>query len=130
MQRGESYLQINPLGVVPTLILTNKQDSSDVLLLTQSIAILEFLSATHQDFLFPCIRAADGFVVDQRKAARIRAIVQCIASDTQPVQNLHVLQDVESIGGDKEEWARRAICKGLSAVTQLIESSSHNLGAT
>lgn len=119
---------MNPAGVVPTLTLTNKQDSSDVLLLTQSIAILEFLSATHKDLLLPRIQAVDGFAVDQQGAACVRAIVQCIASDTQPVQNLHVLQYIESIGGDKAAWAKRAICKGLSAATQLIESSSRGRG--
>ena len=76
-QRDPAYLAINPQGLVPTL-----QDDRGVIL-TQSLAIIEWLDETHPT---PPLLPKDPL-----RRALVRAFAQVIACDTHPVQNLKVL---------------------------------------
>lgn len=51
----------------------------------------------------------------------MRTIVNTIACDTQPLQNLAVLRRVESLGSKKEDWARWAIERGLAMVESQLQ---------
>lgn len=87
---------------VPSLVI-------DGVTLNQSVAIMEYLEETRTDIpLLP---------KEPEKRALVRQIVQTIASDTQPIQNLRVLKKV---GDDKkQEWAKYWIefgFKGLSLI--------------
>jgi len=108
-QHSEAYRALNPLGVVPAL-----QDGP--LVLTQSLAIIEYLEETHpQPALLPAAPA---------ERARVRAIAQAIACDIHPVNNLRVLQYLKGpLGHTQDEvntWYRHWVELGLMAVEQLL----------
>ena len=108
-QRQADYLALNPAGLVPTLV-----DGRNVL--SQSLAIIEYLDETHPDpALLP------GTAADR---ARIRAIAQTIACDIHPINNLRVLQYLTREFGvsddQKNAWYRQWIEVGLGAVEAML----------
>jgi maleylacetoacetate isomerase len=107
-QRDPDYLKINPQGLVPTL-----QDHGVVI--TQSLAIIEWLEETHP--------APPLLPIDPLRRAHVRAFAQAIACDTHPVQNLKVLARLRQLGiADDQvtEWAAWANREGLAACEALI----------
>jgi maleylpyruvate isomerase len=108
-QRAESYLAVNPQGLLPAL------ETGDGTVLTQSLAILEWLDETHPEpRLLP---EAPG------DRARVRAFALAIACDIHPLQNLNVLQKLRGLGLPEEAvtgWAREAIAGGLAACERLV----------
>jgi maleylpyruvate isomerase len=101
-QRQPAYLEKNPQGLVPTLEL------DDGTLMTQSLAILEWLEETHPE---PALLPKDPMA-----RARVRAFALAIACDVHPVQNLGVLNAVKALGhtdADVNDWARRVNQQGL-----------------
>lgn len=108
-QHDPSYLAINPQGLVPTL-----QDDRGTIL-TQSLAIIEWLDETHPT---PPLLPKDPL-----RRACVRAFAQVIACDTHPLQNLKVLARLRELGvGDEQVtgWAAWANREGLAACEQLI----------
>jgi maleylpyruvate isomerase len=113
LRKGEqcapSYLAINPQGLVPTL----ENDAGAIL--TQSLAIIEWLDETHpQPPLLP---------KEPLQRAKVRAFAMALACDTHPVQNLKVLARLRQLGLAEEkvtEWAAWANREGLSACETLI----------
>src|SRR6266567_860825 len=82
-QRDPAYLAINPQGLVPAL-----EDDAGVIL-TQSLAIIEWLDETHPEPpLLP---------KDPQRRAKVRAFAMALACDTHPVQNLKVLARVREL---------------------------------
>ncbi len=104
-QHTASYRGLNPLGVVPTLI-----DGSQVL--TQSLAILEYLEDRHPE---PALLPRDP--VDR---ARARALALTIACEIHPLNNLRVLRYLETTLGvgpeERESWYRHWVTQGLLAL--------------
>jgi maleylacetoacetate isomerase len=96
-QKTEAFLSRNPLGCVPALRIDGR-------LLSESVAICEYLDETRPE---RPLRPADPFL-----RARMRQLVELINADTQPLQNLLVLQ---KIGEGKQAWARFFIERGLAA---------------
>jgi maleylpyruvate isomerase len=92
--RTPAFLKMNPAGLVPVL---EREDGS---LLTQSLAIIEWLEETHPQ---PALLPAD---VDSR--ARVRALSYMIACEVHPLNNLRVLNRLASqFGADEaaqKEW--------------------------
>ena len=108
-QRAPDYLGLNPQGLVPTI------EADDGRVLTQSMAIIEWLDETHPT---PPLLPRDVF-----QRARVRAFAQAIACDIHPVQNLKVLARLRSLGIAEEqvqEWAKWANAEGLEACEKLI----------
>jgi len=108
-QRDPSYLAINPQGLVPTL-----QDDRGTIL-TQSLAIIEWLDETHP--------APPLLPKDPLRRALVRAFAQVIACDTHPLQNLKVLSRLRELGVSDEQvtgWAAWANREGLAACEKLI----------
>ena len=113
LRKGEqcapAYLAINPQGLVPAL----EDDQGSVL--TQSLAIIEWLDETHpRPPLLPD---------DPLRRARVRAFAQALACDTHPVQNLKVLARLRELGlpDDKvTEWAAWTNREGLTACEKLV----------
>jgi maleylpyruvate isomerase len=107
-QRAPEYLALNPQGLVPTLRL------DDAGVLTQSLAILEWLEETHPEPpLLP---------VDPLQRARTRAFALAIACDVHPVQNLKVLLALKAGGFSQDQvdsWARSVNAEGLAACERL-----------
>ena len=107
--RDAAYLAINPQGLVPTV------QGDDGVILTQSLAIIEWLDETHP--LPPLLPK------DPLRRAQVRAFAQAIACDIHPVQNLKVLGRLRELGLAEEkatEWAAWANREGLAACEKLI----------
>ena len=45
--------------------------------------------------------------------ALVRNLVNVISNDVQPVSNLRILVHVEKIGGDRAQWAKEYLQRGL-----------------
>lgn len=108
-QRSEAFLRLNPQGLVPTLEL----DDGGVL--TQSLAICEYLDEIHPD---PLLLPRDPL-----RRAQVRAFALAIACDIHPVQNLKVLNRLRALGHGEEQvnaWAREVIAEGLAACQALL----------
>lgn len=104
-QRLPDYLALNPAGLVPTL-------DDDGVVLTQSLAIIEYLDETHPE---PALLPGDAV-----ERARVRALAQAITCDIHPINNLRVLQYLTRELGvsdtQKNAWYRHWVEIGLEAV--------------
>jgi maleylpyruvate isomerase len=112
-QRAEAYLRLNPQGLVPALEL------DDGAVLTQSLAICEWLDETHPE---PALLPRDPLA-----RARVRAFALAIACDIHPVQNLKVLARLRKLGLAEEQvtgWAREVITEGLAACEALLPAGA------
>jgi len=108
-QRAPSYLAINPQGLVPAL----EADAGAVL--TQSLAIIEWLDETHPE---PPLLPTEPL-----RRAKVRAFAGVLACDTHPLQNLKVLARLRELGLPEDEvtaWAGWANREGLAACEKLI----------
>jgi len=101
--RGAEYTAVNPQCLLPTL-----EDGSR--LLTQSLAILEYLEETHPA---PPLLPKGPF-----ERARVRSLAMLVACEIHPVNNLRVLQHLKRALGQNEEqvnaWYRHWIGDGLA----------------
>lgn len=117
-QRSDDYLAVNPQGLVPSLKL------DDGRIITQSVAILEWLEATHPE---PALLPADPYA-----AAQVRATVNAIACDIHPVNNLRVLKYLTGAlrvsDEDKTAWYHHWIALGFSAIEQQITAAPYCYG--
>ncbi|MGB7480437.1 MAG: maleylacetoacetate isomerase [Burkholderiaceae bacterium] len=104
-QLQPEYRALNPAALVPTL-------KEDDLVLTQSLAILEYLEETRPQ---PALLPADA-----AGRARVRALALTIACDIHPLNNLRVLRYLDhtlAIGADaRQEWYRHWTANGLAAI--------------
>jgi maleylpyruvate isomerase len=113
-QRREAFLQINGQGLVPALVL------DDGAVLTQSAATIEYLEETHpRPPLLPR---------EPLQRARVRALSQAITCDVHPLNNLRVLQYLETeLGRDKasrDSWYRHWVQLGFAALeSRLVRES-------
>jgi maleylpyruvate isomerase len=109
-QRLEGFLQINSQGFVPALAL------DDGAVLTQSVAIIEYLEETHPEPpLLPKTPLA---------RARVRSITQAVACDVHPLNNLRVLQYLENEWqhdkATRETWYRHWVRLGFDALERRL----------
>jgi maleylacetoacetate isomerase len=108
-QFKESYAAVSASRLVPTLV-----DGDRVL--TQSLAIIEYLDETHPEPpLLP--RDAAG-------RARVRALAYDIACEIHPLDNLRVLRylvrDLKVSEDDKNRWYRHWVETGLETVERQL----------
>lgn len=112
-QKLPSYRRLAPQGLVPAL-------QHDDLVLTQSLAILEWLDETHPE---PAFLPADA-----AGRARVRAMAYAIAMDIHPVNNLRILKALKADFGAEQVavdgWVRRWIADGFDA----LEASAPDTG--
>ena len=98
-----TYAKVNPQGLLPAL-------EVDGALLTQSIAIMEYLEETHaQPPLLP---------QDPLGRARVRSLSLIVACEIHPLNNQRVLKHVKNtLGRSQDEvnvWYRHWIADGLA----------------
>ena len=111
-QRAPDYLRLNPQGLVPALEL------ADGTVLTQSLAIIEWLDEVHPT---PALLPADPLA-----RARVRAFALTLATDTHPLQNFGVLSELRALGLTEAavaDWAARVNAKGLAACEALLATA-------
>lgn len=111
-QHDSAYRGLNPQAQVPTLV-------DGELVLTQSLAILEYLEERHpQPALLP---------PDPAGRARVRQLAALIACDIHPLNNLAVLQYLSATLGLDDQaraaWYRHWVERGLNAFEALLQSS-------
>lgn len=114
---GEANRARNPQGLVPTLEI-------DGAMLTQSIAIIDYLDATYPE---PPLLPRDPLA---RAQALARALA--IVADVHPIANLRVLKRLESqFGADqaaKDDWYRHWVTTGLDALETMASDVSSVAG--
>jgi maleylacetoacetate isomerase len=111
-QMSESYAAVSASRLVPTL-------EHGGALLTQSLAILEYLEETHPE---PPILPKDAL-----GRARVRALAFDIACEIHPLNNLRVLRylvrDLKVADDDKNRWYRHWVETGLATVERQLAAS-------
>jgi maleylacetoacetate isomerase len=103
--RAPEYLALNPQGLIPAL-------ATDGVVLSQSLAIIEYLDERH-----PTPPLLPGDPIDR---ARVRSMAMAIACEIHPLNNLRVLnylrdslrQDDEGVG----TWYRHWVGEGFSGL--------------
>jgi maleylacetoacetate isomerase len=109
-QKAPDYAALNPGLGVPTLVL------EDGTILTQSMAILDWLEETHPD---PALLPTDAVA-----RAKVRAAALTIAADIHPVNNLRVIAKLKSMGHSQQEvvaWMNDWMTSGFAAFSKLID---------
>ena len=104
-----AYTALNPQALVPAL-----EDNGRIL--TQSLAIIEYLDETHPTPPLLPKEPADR--------ALVRSMAMVIACEVHPIQNLRVLQYVKASYNQTDEqvnkWAQHWIDLGLAALQEMI----------
>lgn len=109
-QRSGDYAAVNPGRGVPALVL------EDGAVLTQSMAILDWLEETHPE---PALLPSGPVA-----RAHVRAASLGIATDIHPVNNLRVVGQLKSMGHSQDEavdWMNHWMIEGFTAFQSLIE---------
>src|SRR5580693_2409623 len=108
-QKSAGYLELNPQGLVPSL-------EANGLVLTQSLAIIEYLDELHPE---PALLPEDP-----AGRAKARAIAQLIACDIHPIDNLRVLGYLRGELAQPEaavnRWYAHWIAEGFAALERQL----------
>jgi len=111
-QFAESYAAVSASRLVPLL-----RDGEQVL--TQSLAIIEYLDETHPE---PALLPADPL-----QRARVRSLALDMACEIHPLNNLRVLRYLVrdlGVGEDaKNAWYRHWVERGLAVVEQQLAAA-------
>ncbi len=106
-QRDAANMAMNKQGLVPTLEI-------DGLILTQSLAIIEYLEQTRGPLLLP---------PDPAGRAQVRALSYAVAMEIAPIGNLSVRRHVEALTQGRmkaDDWNRHYITKGFAAFEAML----------
>jgi len=110
-QWGSEYERLNPSHTVPTLVVDGHT-------IGQSVAIMEYLEETRPQVpLLP---------KDPAQRAKVRQVVETVNADTQPLQNLRVLQWVQKEAGEEKRnaWLQHFLTLNIQALEELLKRYS------
>lgn len=109
-QFSSDYAALNPQKLVPSLVL------EDGAVLTQSLAIMEYLEETHPE---PPLLPHDPV-----QRAHVRALSLIVSADIHPIQNLRVMSYLRQKFDQTEEsaftWSRHWIETGFDAYEAML----------
>jgi maleylpyruvate isomerase len=111
--KAEGYVALNPQGLVPSLEL------DDGTILTQSLAIIEWLNETHPNPPF--------LPADPVRRAKVRAFALVIACEIHPVQSLGTLNRLRKVNLPEDavkQWAIAINMDGLAACERLVAAEA------
>lgn len=118
--KAPGYLAMNPAGLVPTLQLDNGR------VLTQSLAIIDYLDAEHPE---PALIPADRL-----DRARVLSLANTVACEIHPLNNMGVLNYLRvAFDADEEhmtEWMNHWFDRGFSALESEIAANPYCMGNT
>jgi len=118
-QRKPDFVAINPMMRVPALVLSGGE------VLTQSLAIIEYLDETYPD---PPLLPAEA--LDRAKA---RAIAQVIACDIHPLNNLAPLQYIKRQLKHEQPaidaWYHHWVLQGFTALENMLAPGPYACGS-
>ena len=118
-QRKPDFVAINPMMRVPALVLSGGE------VLTQSLAIIEYLDETYPDL--PLLPAE---ALDRAKA---RAIAQLIACDIHPLNNLAPLQYIKRQLKHEQPaidaWYHHWVLQGFTALENMLAPGPYACGS-
>lgn len=112
--RHSDYLQVNPQGLVPTLVIDNHP-------IIQSPAIIEYIQEAYPE---PAILPGDLY-----DRANVRSMAQLIACDIHPLNNLRVLNFLKSDGKYADFiqfWYQHWVEEGFNAFEKLLRRFGSN----
>jgi maleylacetoacetate isomerase len=116
----DAFRALTPSLLVPALVVGDAEGIPAGTVLTQSLAIIEFLDETHPE---PPLLPADAV-----GRARVRAIALDIACEIHPLDNLRVLRFlVKELGvseDDKNRWYRHWVESGLESVEKRLAGNA------
>jgi maleylacetoacetate isomerase len=114
---GDAFRAVAPSRLVPALVVG---EAGDEHVLTQSLAILEYLDETHPE---PPLLPKDAL-----GRARVRAIALDMACEIHPLDNLRVLRflvkEMAVSEDDKNRWYRHWVETGLEVVERALAGSA------
>jgi maleylacetoacetate isomerase len=117
-QNTPDYQAVNPQKRVPALTL----DNGDVL--TQSMAIIEYIDEIHPD---PALLPRDPL-----ERAKVRALAQLIACDIHPLNNVAPLRYLKSpMGHDQaaiDAWYHHWVLVGFEALEAMLRPGPYSWG--
>lgn len=109
-QHQPDYVQINPVQLLPAL-------DDDGLIITQSLAILEYLDERYPEL--PLLPKASA------ERAWARSMAQTVACDIHPLNNLRVLQylknELHAQEDARNQWYRHWVQVGLEGLEVLVQ---------
>ena len=108
-QREPAYKAVNPQGLTPAL------DLGDGDILTQSVAIREWLEETHPE---PAILPKDALA-----RQRVRTMALIIACDIHPLNNTRIGRALNKLGVSKDDnlaWVHRWISDGFDTLEPMV----------
>ena len=119
LNKKPEYRAVNPQMRVPALQL----DSGE--LLTQSLAIIEYLDEVHRD---PPLLPRDPV-----ERAKVRALAQLIACDIHPLNNVSPLRYLKNeLGQDQakiDRWYHHWILEGFDAMEAMVRPAPYAFGS-
>ncbi|MHC3915455.1 maleylacetoacetate isomerase [Alcaligenes nematophilus] len=109
-QHQPDYVQVNPVQLLPAL-------DDDGLIITQSLAILEYLDERYPEL--PLLPKASA------ERAWARSMAQTVACDIHPLNNLRVLQylknELHAQEDTRNQWYRHWVSVGLEGLEALVQ---------
>ena len=112
--KSETFLKLNPQGLVPAL------EIKDQTVLTQSMAIIEYLDEAYPD---PALMPSDPI-----GRARVRSLSQIVGCDIHPVNNLRILRYItnqfDADADAKKAWFTNWASEGFAALETRLAGES------